>query len=99
MSRFRPQMTIEKNNPDYDYWKKFPEIVEEDNYTVFKYRSHIVFSFKTHVELKRNMKKIMKKYNVSYCSVNRSRRGEWGEWFEKWELVGRKLYKLKEGWM
>jgi hypothetical protein len=29
----------------------------------------------------------------------RSRRGEWGEWMEKWTLIDGKLKKFKEGWM
>ena len=32
-------------------------------------------------------------------SVSRSRRGEWGEWFEHWELVNNKPKIVKQGWM
>jgi hypothetical protein len=31
--------------------------------------------------------------------VYRSRRGEWGEWFEHWQLVNGKPKVIKEGWM
>jgi hypothetical protein len=31
--------------------------------------------------------------------VFRSRRGEWGEWFEKWSASNGKLTKIKYGWM
>lgn len=31
--------------------------------------------------------------------VFRSRRGEWGEWFEKWTAVNGKLSIEKKGWM
>jgi hypothetical protein len=31
-------------------------------------------------------------------SVYRSRRGEWGEWFEHWSKVGGKCKIIKEGW-
>lgn len=34
-----------------------------------------------------------------YVGVYRSRRGEWGEWFEHWKLEDGKLVKIKEGWM
>ena len=31
--------------------------------------------------------------------VYRRRRGEWGEWFEHWQLVNGKPKVIKEGWM
>jgi hypothetical protein len=30
--------------------------------------------------------------------VVRSRRGEWGEWFEHWELINGKPTIVKKGW-
>ncbi len=30
--------------------------------------------------------------------VTRSRRGEWGEWFEKWVLINGKPTIIKKGW-
>lgn len=34
-----------------------------------------------------------------YVSVYRSKRGEWGQWFEHWKLVDMKPVKIKEGWL
>ena len=57
------------------------------------------FIFKTYVELKRKMKFIMKTYGVNDICVSRSRRGQWGEWFEYWHLIDDKPIKGREGWM
>jgi hypothetical protein len=37
--------------------------------------------------------------DVFDVSVSRSRRGEWGEWFENYEWTKNKFTKIKEGWM
>jgi hypothetical protein len=37
--------------------------------------------------------------NRDYVTVCRSRRGEWGEWFEHWKLDDEKLSIIKYGWM
>ena len=57
------------------------------------------FVFPTYAELKSKLRSIMEKYNVHEVCVSRSRRGEWGEWFEYWRLSDGKLIKGKEGWM
>jgi predicted methyltransferase len=31
-------------------------------------------------------------------SIHRSRRGEWGEWFEVWRMVNGKPTIIKQGW-
>ncbi len=68
-----------------DYWDKKP---------------YYSFVFDTYRELKRKLAGIMKDYHVTEVSVSRSRRGEWGEWSERWYLQDDgKLVKGKEGWM
>ena len=57
-----------------------------------------VIFFKTYRELLKNLKTLIK--NTAYeVVVYRSRRGEWGEWFEYWELdANDKLRIYKKGW-
>ena len=55
--------------------------------------------FPTYAELKKNLKKLIQESPDKELTVFRSRRGEWGEWFEKWMLRGNKPFKFKEGWM
>ena len=57
-----------------------------------------VFHYKTYRKLKADLKRLMDEYHVEESVVYRSRRGEWGEWFEVWHLNGNKLSKGKEGW-
>jgi len=58
------------------------------------------FQYPTYKELKRNL---IKHLNESYddeVSVSRSRRGEWGEWFENWGFNAEgKPVIIKQGWM
>jgi hypothetical protein len=83
MSNFKPQFSI---SPNSDNWRMLDG----------KSKS---FVFPTFRELKTKLKGIMKEYYVTEVCVSRSRRGEWGEWFEYWHLSGKKLRKGKEGWM
>lgn len=53
-------------------------------------------SFSTYRELKKNLPQYLK-HNVS-VHVFRTRRGEWGEWFEIWERGYKKPVMLKQGW-
>lgn len=56
-------------------------------------------SFNTYAELKTNLKEYLQENEEPYISVFRSRRGEWGEWFEHWELGSNGKPKIiKEGW-
>jgi len=55
------------------------------------------FSVPTYAEVKRKMKEYLAKAN-GIVSVYRHRRGEWGEWFEHWELQQGQPVIIKEGW-
>lgn len=49
--------------------------------------TYTVKFFKTyHKDLKPQIKQIFKDFNIHELSVYRSRRGEWGEWFEIWRV-------------
>lgn len=82
---FRPQFTV---------------YINESNRHLFERgKSSKTFVFPTYRELKQKMVGIMKEYNNDEVSVSRSRRGEWGEWFEYWHRHGNKVVKGREGWM
>jgi len=55
--------------------------------------------FPTYVEFKRNLKQLIENSHEKKITVYRSRRGEWGEWFEKWKMLGDKPIKIDEGWL
>ena len=58
----------------------------------------IVEVFKTYRELKKALPEILKKSNDVHVSVVRSRRNQWGEWFEHWQLNNNKPVIIKQGW-
>jgi hypothetical protein len=54
--------------------------------------------FATYRKLKSSLKEYLQ--HQSKIFVSRSRRGEWGEWYEHWELNHKdKPYIVKQGWM
>jgi hypothetical protein len=56
-------------------------------------------TFPTYANVLKNLKDLLQRSNSKEVTIFRSRRGEWGEWFEKWMLRGNKPFKFKEGWM
>jgi hypothetical protein len=88
MSQFRPQLTIITDETIHEARNKYP--------TGSYYKT---ISYPTYRELKKNMKKHLEENLESVISVSRSRRGEWGEWFEHWQMVNGKPTIIKEGWM
>ena len=90
MSNFKPQVTYMTSESLHDY--------RVDRYRVKS--PEVTKSFKTYTELKKALKDyILSNHIGSYrVSVTRSRRGEWGEWFEKWELINGKPTITKQGW-
>ncbi len=88
MSRFKPQITVLTLESEREYRlgnKRSP------------YKT-IVYS--TYAELKKNIKKHLEEDLSDTVSVSRSRRGEWGEWYENWQLNHeRKPIIISEGWM
>jgi len=61
--------------------------------------SHDTRTFKTYKELRKNLVSLLKEDQEHIVTVYRQRRGEWGEWFEKWGLENNKPVILKQGWM
>lgn len=55
--------------------------------------------YKTYKELKRDIKSALENSIDNEVEVIRSRRGEWGEWFERWSIVEGKPKIIKQTWM
>lgn len=88
MPNFKPQVTYKTFDSQRDYWsgdRKSPYITRQ---------------YATYAELKRNLKEHLEACIEDTVSVSRSRRGEWGEFFEHWGLdAERKPVIVKQGWM
>lgn len=87
MSNFKPQITVitSESNRDYrnGYNRKSP---------------YVVIQYKTYKELRKNIFTHLSENLEAQVSVCRSKRGQWGEWFENWKLVDGKATIVKEGW-
>ena len=56
--------------------------------------------YKTYALLKKDLRKLIESTPDNQVMVSRSRRGEWGEWFEYWRICSNgKLVIFKQGWM
>jgi len=87
MANFKPQVTYQSKESLDEYWRgnrKSP---------------HITLRFDTYAKLRRELKEMLESSTDNTVSISRSRRGEWGEWFENWELVNGKPKIVKQGWM
>lgn len=84
MSQFRPQVIVIT-----------AETVREANNSY----PHRTVSYPTYRELKKNIAKHISENLELPLTVTRSRRGKWGEWFEKWQMVNGKPTIESEGWM
>ena len=79
MSNFKPQITVITNE----------SVIESRS--GYKITSPYKFiRYATYKELKKNLKKHLLENLEANVVVSRSRRGEWGEWFEYWTLVNNK---------
>ena len=87
MSNFKPQASYISNESIRDYRNNM-----RNSETITK-------RFKTYAELKKGLKEMLSESINDVVSVSRSRRGEWGEWFEKWELINGKPQITNQGWM
>ena len=87
MSNFKPQASYISNESIRDYRNRM-----RNSETINK-------RFNTYAELKKHLKEMLSESINDVVSVSRSRRGEWGEWFEKWELINGKPTITNQGWM
>lgn len=58
-------------------------------------------TFLTYAKLRSAMKAMMNDSIDNIVDVTRTRRGEWGQWFERWSINenNNKLKKIKETWL
>jgi len=88
MSNFKPEFTYTTEESQRDYRngrRKYPNKTQR---------------FSTYRELKKELLEVLKVCIDEYVCVSRSKRGEWGEWFENWQLNSQgKPVIIKEGWM
>lgn len=61
-------------------------------------RSWIGYVYPTYRILVSNIKKHLAESNNNELVVYRTRRGEWGEWYEYWSLINGKPKITKQGW-
>lgn len=90
MANFKPQVTYMTRESLHDY-------------NVERYRvtsPNKTERFKTYAELKKALKdRILHDHIGSEpVFVSRSRRGHWGEYYEKWVLINKKPTIVKKGW-
>jgi hypothetical protein len=56
--------------------------------------------FPTYAEIKKQIRNLLRESETSEIMVLRSRRGDWGEWFEYWGFNNNgKPVITKKGWM
>ena len=51
-----------------------------------------------HNHLKPAIRQLFRDFNIDEVTVYRSKRGEWGEWYEVWKLENDKAVIVKQGW-
>jgi hypothetical protein len=90
MSNFKPQVTYMTSSSLHDY--EVRRLRVKSPYTTKR--------FKTYTELKKALKDYILSDHIGNDKVFvvRSRRGEWGEWFEHWDIVDGKAKIIKKGW-
>ena len=83
---FRPSVMV---SVPRNYYGEFEDSVSN---------GHIQRQFPTYSEVKKRMKYLLEVSDNNEVSVYRHRRGEWGEWFEKWAMINGRPTIIKEGW-
>jgi hypothetical protein len=87
MSNFKPQLTVITTETRRDYANSYG-----------KGNPYKTIQYPTYRELVKNMKQHLEENLEANISVSRSRRGEWGEFYEIWQLVEGKPKIIKKGW-
>jgi hypothetical protein len=90
MANFKPQVTYMTSESLHDY--------RMDRYRVSS--PNITKSFKNYAELKKALKDYILDNHIGSDEVvvNRSRRGHWGEYYEKWTKINGKPTIIKKDW-
>jgi hypothetical protein len=86
MSNFKPSITVTTRESLRDYRNDYSN----------KKRSYLYIPYKTYKELKKDIPRLLNESVNGTLSVSRSKRGEWGEWFEEWMAYGKKGKIIKD---
>ena len=86
MSKFKPQATFVTRKGLRDFQNGYRKTRSDVNV------------YPTYVKLKKNLVEILKSTDDNFVTVVRSKRGEWGEWFEHWQLKNDIPTIVKQGW-
>ena len=89
MANFKPQITVITSE------------TERDARNSFKHKhksSYKTIQYDTYRELKRNIQKHLEENLENEIHLCRSKRGEWGEWYEIWKLENGKPIIERQGW-
>jgi len=70
---------------------------DENNFNIVN--GKLKQSFESYAEVKKRLRVLLNASIVNEVKVFRHRRGEWGEWFERWSLVNGRPEIVKQGWM
>ena len=91
MANFKPQVTYMTDSSLHDYKVERLRVTSPN----------ITKSFNTYAELKKALRDYILDNHIGddEVFVTRSRRGEWGEWYEKWIKVNGVPTILKQGWL
>lgn len=91
MARFKPQVSYITRESIEKYYNT-PSYVKGVSMYITK-------QYNTYRELKKDLPEICAS-NINDDGVNviRSKRGQWGEWYEYWENVNGKPEIVKQGW-
>lgn len=87
MPKFKPQASFATDESIRDYRNGYRKSREITNV------------YPTYDKLISAMKAMLNASHDEMVYVSRSRRGEWGEYYEVWSLSNGKPVKVKEGWM
>jgi hypothetical protein len=92
-------MANKKGLPRPGFWATTQETYD-DYYRGNRKNISKYVSYPTYRELLKNIAKHIEEDLEKSIFVTRSKRGEWGEWFERWEIgVSGKPKIVKQGWM
>ena len=62
------------------------------------HHKHVRINYNSYRALRKDLKDQLKESVDNSASVSRSKRGQWGEWFETWVLSNGKPEITREGW-
>ena len=82
----------------YELWFHYTPITMVTVYYTNEKGENKIVLVRTYKEVKRRMNAFMLNSFDENVNVFRSRRGQWGEWYENWSKIGGKCQIIKEGW-